>query len=151
MPGVGCCLCPSSFQEGLPRPLWSLAHPFSELLCHWREVRGRYECLYKGRGLCVFGSRAPPAPRVGDGGLAPEPWQSRGGAVCRMASAKAGRRKAAQTKGRILFSEGGREAAVSPGLLGPGPRRRGMRLKACSHAGQRVESGLFGFDFERPF
>lgn len=84
-------------------------------------------------------------------GMAPDPWQNRGGAVCRMASAKAGRRKAAQTKGLILSSEGGREAAVSPGLFGLGPRRREMRLKACSHAGQRVESDLFGFDFDRPF
>ena len=88
---------------------------------------------------------------VGGRGLAPRPWQSRGGAVCRMVSAKAGRKKAAQTKGLILPSKGGREAAVSPVLVGPGFKGRGMRLKARSRAGQKMARDLLGFDLECPF
>lgn len=68
-----------------------------------------------------------------------------------MASAEAGRKKAAQTKGLILPSEGGCKAAVSPVLLGPGFKGREMRLKARSCAGQKMESGLLGLDLECPF
>lgn len=92
MPGVGVLPLPLQASErGAPQTSWSLAHPFSELLCQWREVRGRYECFCKGSRLSVFGSRAHQRGVGGKlVGLRPghQPWQSRGGAVCKMASAK---------------------------------------------------------------
>lgn len=46
--GSGSRLCPPpGFQErGSPEPAWSLAHPFSELLYLWWEVRSRYVRIY---------------------------------------------------------------------------------------------------------
>ena len=81
----------------------------SEQICTYLLAK-RVLCLWQKRG------RAPPAP-VGQ--PASGPWQGGGGAVCRMASAKAGRRKAAKTKVLSLPSERDLEDAVEIPPLGP--------------------------------
>lgn len=156
MPGVG--VLPLPFQASgrdSPRPLWSLAHPFSELLCRWREVPGRYECLYKGSRPSVFGSGAPPAPGVCGGRVGWGPG-TRALAEPRKCCLQDGicqsrEKEGCTNEGVDPPLGGGPWGSSLPSLGGPGVQGAGDALKARSRAGQKMESDLLGFDLECPF
>lgn len=147
MPGVGVLPLPLQASErGSPRPLWSLAHPFSELLCQWREVRGRYECVCKGSRLSVFGSRAPPARggwawgwgwRPGTSALAEPRRCCLQDGICRSRE-----KEGCTNEGADPPLGGGLQGSSLPSLVGPG----------VQGAGDAVESPLLrgAEDGERP-
>ena len=63
----GAACSPPGFQEGLPRALWSLAHRFSELLCHWREVREGMNGSIRGAGSAYLAAGLHQRPGWGMG------------------------------------------------------------------------------------